>query len=425
MHTFQPLPFDLVEFNPFTKIGKEWALVTAGNKEKANTMTVSWGGVGVLWGKNVAFIFVRDSRYTKEFIDANEFFSITFLSGQYRDALNYCGSHSGRDEDKFAAAGLTLATRHNIPYVDEGNFVLLCEKMSATRITEDSFLLPEIQEKWYKDGVVDPEFITGENKGGYWAISHQFVNGIIGFTTHGMSYHWEPKAFVDSDESTSGQDRYELEKLDVKAAESLEVRGIPPYISKETQKTYPKRDYVRGERWMFSKALIEDEEKFNKLLEIYNDIYASKENFDYANSGERGVVWEYEEAVSTNGKTYKRAVNLGDWKDEEYRKKNKFSFNLFTPSFPDSEKIVTPRDDWAVPRGFDELYMPNNRLYVSLPSENTYSAELDKIEEETYIDIITGAKPVDYFDEFVEKWRSSGGAKLEEEAEAWYREVNE
>lgn len=294
-----------------------------------------------------------------------------------------------------------------------------------------SSVQPEMKEalarlsKWYKDGVVDPEFITGENKGGYWAISHQFVNGIIGFTTHGMSYHWEPKAFVDSDESTSGQDRYELEKLDVKAAESLEVSGIPPYISKETQKTYPKREYVRGERWMFSKALIEDEEKFNKLLEIYNDIYASKENFDYANSGERGVVWEYEEAVSTNGKTYKRAVNLGDWKDEEYRKKNKFSFNLFTPSFPDSEKIVTPRDDWAVPRGFDELYMPNNRLYVSLPSENTYSAELDKIEEETYIDIITGAKPVDYFDEFVKKWRSSGGAKLEEEAEAWYREVNE
>ena len=294
-----------------------------------------------------------------------------------------------------------------------------------------SSVQPEMKEalarlsKWYKDGVVDPEFITGENKGGYWAISHQFVNGIIGFTTHGMSYHWEPKAFVDSDESTSGQDRYELEKLDAKAAESLEVSGIPPYISKETQKTYPKREYVRGERWMFSKELVEDEEKFNKLLEIYNDIYASKDNFDYANSGERGVVWEYEDAVSTNGKTYKRAVNLGDWKNEEYRKKNKFSFNLFTPSFPDSEKIVTPRDDWAVPRGFDKLYMPNNRLYVSLPSENTYSAELDKIEEETYIDIITGAKPVDYFDEFVEKWRSSGGAKLEEEAEAWYREVNE
>ena len=141
-------------------IRDDWALLTAGEKGNYNTMTVSWGGVGVLWGKNVAFIFVRDSRYTKEFIDANEFFSITFLSGQYRDALNYCGSHSGRDEDKFAAAGLTLATRHNIPYVDEGNFVLLCEKMSATRITEDSFLLPEIKEKWYKDGDMHTMYVA-------------------------------------------------------------------------------------------------------------------------------------------------------------------------------------------------------------------------------------------------------------------------
>ena len=70
------------------------------------------------------------------------------------------GSHSGRDEDKFAAAGLTLATRHNIPYVDEGNFVLLCEKMSATRITEDSFLLPEIKEKWYKDGDMHTMYVA-------------------------------------------------------------------------------------------------------------------------------------------------------------------------------------------------------------------------------------------------------------------------
>lgn len=160
MHTFQPMPIDLVELNPFTKIGKEWALVTAGTKSMANTMTISWGGVGVLWGKNVAFIFVRDSRYTKELLDTNEFFSVTFLSEQYRDALNYCGSHSGRDGDKIAEAGLTLATRHNIPYIDEGNFVLLCEKMSATRITEDSFLLPEIKDKWYKDGDMHTMYIA-------------------------------------------------------------------------------------------------------------------------------------------------------------------------------------------------------------------------------------------------------------------------
>lgn len=160
MHTFQPMPIDLIELNPFTKIGKEWALVTAGTKTSANTMTISWGGVGVLWGKNVAFIFVRDSRYTKEFLDKNEFFSVTFLSETYRDALNYCGSHSGREGNKFENTGLTLATRHNIPYIDEGNFVLLCEKMSATRITEDSFCIPEIKDKWYKDGDMHTMYIA-------------------------------------------------------------------------------------------------------------------------------------------------------------------------------------------------------------------------------------------------------------------------
>ena len=152
MHTFQPMTADMMEFDPFTKIGKEWALLTAGSKEKANTMTISWGGVGVLWGKNVAFVFVRDSRYTKELIDKNEFCSLSFLSEKYRDALNYCGSHSGRDEnDKISAAGLTLTSRHSIPFIDEGNMILLCEKMSATRLTEDSFLMPEIAQKWYAD----------------------------------------------------------------------------------------------------------------------------------------------------------------------------------------------------------------------------------------------------------------------------------
>mgnify|MGYP000282565771 CR=1 FL=1 len=70
----------------------------------------------------------------------------------HRDALNYCGSHSGRNEDKIANAGLTVDYRHGIPYIDEGNLVLVCEKMSATRITDDSFLDSEIADKWYKDG---------------------------------------------------------------------------------------------------------------------------------------------------------------------------------------------------------------------------------------------------------------------------------
>lgn len=160
MHTFQPLSADSIEFNPFTKIGKEWALITAGNKNSANPMTISWGGMGVLWGKNVVFVFVRDSRYTKELLDQGEFFSLSFLSETYREALNYCGSHSGREGNKLEKAGLTLGIRHSIPYIDEGNFIFLCEKMSATRITEDSFLTPDIKEKWYKDGDMHTMYIA-------------------------------------------------------------------------------------------------------------------------------------------------------------------------------------------------------------------------------------------------------------------------
>ena len=76
MHTFQPYPIDLIEFDPFTKIGKEWMLITAKDGDNVNAMTASWGGVGVLWGKNTAFIFVRDSRYTKELIDQSDNISV-------------------------------------------------------------------------------------------------------------------------------------------------------------------------------------------------------------------------------------------------------------------------------------------------------------------------------------------------------------
>ena len=151
MHTFQPYPIDLIEMNPFTKFGKEWALVTSGSKAKCNTMTVSWGGVGVIWNKNVVYIFVRDSRYTKEFIDQGEFFSLAFLDDTYKSTLSYCGAHSGRTEDKFAKAGLTPAFRHSIPYPDEANFVLLCRKMAAVPMPAETFTDKSIAKDFYKD----------------------------------------------------------------------------------------------------------------------------------------------------------------------------------------------------------------------------------------------------------------------------------
>lgn len=152
MHSFQPYPIDMLEMNPFTKIGKEWALVTAGSKKRVNTMTVSWGGVGVLWGKNVVYIFIRDSRFTKQFIDEGDFFSLSFLSEKYRDALQYCGSHTGKGKDKFKEAGLTPAFCHSIPFPDEANLTMLCRKMAAVPISESTFTDKDLMKKWYADG---------------------------------------------------------------------------------------------------------------------------------------------------------------------------------------------------------------------------------------------------------------------------------
>lgn len=104
---FEEIAIEELEFNPFEKISKEWMLVTAGDKEKSNTMTASWGGVGIMWRKNVVTAYIRPQRYTKEFMDSNDLFTISFLPEEYRKAMSLCGSFSGREVgDKWKLSGL-------------------------------------------------------------------------------------------------------------------------------------------------------------------------------------------------------------------------------------------------------------------------------------------------------------------------------
>lgn len=151
MHSFQKVSSQLMECNPFEKIGKEWMLVTAGDEEKANTMTASWGGMGVMWGKNVVYVVIRQSRFTKEFIDEKGTFSLSFLGEKHRNMLKYLGSVSGRTEDKIKEAGVELDFENGVPYVDQGNLALICKVMSATRIEPGDFVEPGIDEQWYSD----------------------------------------------------------------------------------------------------------------------------------------------------------------------------------------------------------------------------------------------------------------------------------
>ena len=87
---FHEVPIESLEFNPFKKISKQWMLITAGDEKKSNTMTASWGGLGIMWGKNVATAYIRPNRYTKEFVDQTDHFTLSFLPEEERKALNYC-----------------------------------------------------------------------------------------------------------------------------------------------------------------------------------------------------------------------------------------------------------------------------------------------------------------------------------------------
>lgn len=152
MHTFQPLQGSEFEMSVFKMIGNDWMLVTAEKDGMANTMTASWGGLGVLFNKNVAYVFIRETRFTKEFVDATDTFSLSFFGEEHRRELKYLGAVSGRDEDKIKNSRLTLSHRNDTPYFDEANIVLICRKMAAQPITKESFLDTDIDSNWYKTG---------------------------------------------------------------------------------------------------------------------------------------------------------------------------------------------------------------------------------------------------------------------------------
>ena len=143
-------PKDLKD-NVFSLIGERWALITAGTRERCNTMTASWGGLGVLWNKPVATVYIRPQRYTYRFAEETGYFTLTFFgAGEYREALALCGSKSGRDMDKFSAAGLTVGEAAcGAPYVAEGELVLVCRKLYRQEMTGECFLDHSLIEKNY------------------------------------------------------------------------------------------------------------------------------------------------------------------------------------------------------------------------------------------------------------------------------------
>ena len=127
--------------NVFHMIGDEWMLVTATDKEGGyNTMTASWGGVGVLWGEPVAFVFVRPQRYTHGFTESGDRVTLSFFGGEYKRELSYCGTKSGRDTDKVADTGLLpVKTDEGSVGFSQATVILSCRKLYSDRLHEAGF----------------------------------------------------------------------------------------------------------------------------------------------------------------------------------------------------------------------------------------------------------------------------------------------
>jgi len=146
--SFQEIDIREVGQNSVKLISDDWALVTAGDEKKWNTMTISWGGLGELWGEDVAFVFIRPQRYTYEFVEKNELFSVSFFGGACKKELSVCGSKSGRNTDKAAETGLKPVMLGGAVTFEQAETVLVCKKIAYQDLNPAGFLDKGIEENY-------------------------------------------------------------------------------------------------------------------------------------------------------------------------------------------------------------------------------------------------------------------------------------
>lgn len=152
MHTFQPYPIDMLEWNPIQKVADEGIAIVAEADGVVNAMSSHNGGVGHMWGKNVVFGFLRNTRYTKELLDKSEYFSACFFDMNDKNnvqLMKVLDQLSGRNEDKLKLCHVNIEHALNAPYIDEANFIILCRKIAAVPMTENTILDEKILNENY------------------------------------------------------------------------------------------------------------------------------------------------------------------------------------------------------------------------------------------------------------------------------------
>lgn len=139
----------------FAQFDKVWGLVTAGTPDSFNTMTISWGGLGTIWGKPVATVYIRTSRYTHEFVDASEYFTVSFYPEEYKKVLGVLGSKSGRDMDKIHASGLTPKFLDKGITFEEAELTIVCKKLFKQQLAVENIPADVVAVYYEKDAPHD------------------------------------------------------------------------------------------------------------------------------------------------------------------------------------------------------------------------------------------------------------------------------
>jgi flavin reductase (DIM6/NTAB) family NADH-FMN oxidoreductase RutF len=150
MQDFNIIGPEAITDNVFKLLDKDWMLITAGNLEHYNTMTASWGHMGIMWNLPVAIAWIRPQRHTFEFAEKYSHFTLSFFTEEYRKALQFCGTKSGRDYDKAAETGLTaVATESGNVFFQEARLVMECRKLYSDDLKSEKFIVPEVAAKHY------------------------------------------------------------------------------------------------------------------------------------------------------------------------------------------------------------------------------------------------------------------------------------
>ena len=147
--SFEKININEYEFSPVKGIGENWGILTGVSDDGFNSMTVSWGSIGVLWSKPCAFVFVRPGRHTYKFMEKGEYFSLSLMPEGMHEKMAVFGSKSGRDTDKYEISGFSVCDENGVKYPEEAETVFICKKIAASDVTPEWFIDNTIDGKNY------------------------------------------------------------------------------------------------------------------------------------------------------------------------------------------------------------------------------------------------------------------------------------